>query len=523
MSLPLIPRVRYENLVTPTEHLGVLVEPEPVAWRAQLTAGPARDLAAVTILGRPLEAWRRTLRERLGLNSPVVAAGHQAEFSHAGVFAKTIALHALASATGAAGVFFTADHDLPKGERLIVPEIAAGGLRQTEVPIPGHDAQRPIERQAAVPRGRWLDFFTRVASVYEHYDVSLLRPFADAWLAGDEAEITFRDGARRGWTAVEQALDLTGLHHVNLSALCATPEFRAFAAHLILHAARSAHAYNAAQTAYRVRHRVRSRNRPVPPLVTSPERTEVPLWLVLPDGRRERLQVVMRGDRVILCAGVEPVAEIRRLDLADPAALEQAWPFERDGWDVRPRALALSALVRLLLADFYIHGIGGAKYDEITEEWLTSLFGAPPAPIGCVTATAFLPLPRTGVRWADVLAARHAARDLIFNPQRHLPDVPAGLLRRRSESVRRSDELRAARSRNRQERRLMFEAIRLVSAEILSTDPWRAAELEQNVRTLEQRYNLDRIAFDREYFAALHLRSTLRDLVQRVRTALELG
>ena len=42
----------------------------------------------------------------------------------------------------------------------------------------------------------------------------------------------------------------------------------------------------------------------------------------------------------------------------------------------------------------------------------------------------------------------------------------------------------------------------------------------QRAQVLEQRWKLDRIAFDREYFVALHLKATLEELVSRLRERL---
>ncbi|MCK4341142.1 MAG: hypothetical protein KAY37_05390 [Phycisphaerae bacterium] len=66
-------------------------------------------------------------------------------------------------------------------------------------------------------------------------------------------------------------------------------------------------------------------------------------------------------------------------------------------------------------------------------------------------------------------------------------------------------------------RRLVFREIRRINEQMLETDPWRVAKYDQRIQTLEQQWRHDRIALDREYFYALHMRETLEELVQRVR------
>ena len=515
--------ISHERLVAPHEHLGILIEPAAEQIHAVLANQPDPTFTRVLILDRPLSEWRAELRQRLGLTSPTVVTGHQAEFFHAGVFAKLVATHVLANQNDGTALFLTVDSDPPKTRVLAVPEITARGLRRVDVPIPGGDPQCPDECQPQVSREKWLDFFVRVASIYEHYEASLLRPFADAWLDCADQQVNYCDAMARGRAALEGALGLPGIREIRISDLCDTPEFRAFAAHLLLNAARLAGDYNAAQAGYRQRHRVRSISRPVPLLASSTTRTELPLWIYQSDGPRRRLYVSHHGDRLELFADQQRFAELSRTLLADPDAHGKPWDFEHAGWRLRPRALTLTAFVRLFLADLFIHGIGGAKYGEVTDDCLTRFLELGSPAHCCVTATLHLPLPRTGFRREDLLSARRQSRDIRFNPQRYLQNIPAELLNRRTELIRQSDELRAYHRKDRQARRRVWEEIRGINEHLLSHDPWRAADFDQRVQALEHQHRLDQIALDREYFVALHLRHTLEELVSRLHECLDIG
>jgi len=130
-----------------------------------------------------------------------------------------------------------------------------------------------------------------------------------------------------------------------------------------------------------------------------------------------------------------------------------------------------------------------------------------------------LPLPHSSVTQADVAAARHRARDLRHNPQRHLSGIPEALLAERAQLVRRALEQRDRAPHDHESRRVTFQAISHVNQRLLETDPWRAAQYDEYARTLEAQWRLDQIALDREYFYALHTQDTLADLVARVRQA----
>ncbi|NLG43622.1 MAG: hypothetical protein GX547_10275 [Phycisphaerae bacterium] len=510
--------ISYDRLVAPRGHLGVLIEPSPAEIFALLGEVQQR-LEPITILGRPLTAWRTNLRSQLELNGPVIATGHQTEFFHAGVFAKIIAAHVLSRHTCGSAVFVAVDSDVGKTRSLEVPQITSRSLRRVDVSIPGLGTLRPDECQPEVPREQWVDFFFRVASVYEHYDVSMLRPFSEGWLADGE-RIRYCDGLARGFRALEAALGLDGVRELRISELCGTPAFRAFAAQLMLNAESSAASYNAARQAFRERHKVENPARPVPPLVTQDGRIEVPLWIMRCDGPRTHLFVRRSGEQLDLLADRTFVTSMDVTALADREMHDQPWELERLGWRLRPRALTLSGFARLFLADLFIHGIGGAKYDEVTDDFLARFLGAPPPSMCCVTATVYLPLPRTGVTDEQVAQARWRARDLLYNPQRYVCNPSPDLLRRRAELIRRSQELAAHDYNNHTERRAVFDGIRAVNEHLLRQDSWRTAEFQQEIERLQHAREQDAIALNREYFVGLHLRHSLEELVSRISRAL---
>jgi hypothetical protein len=80
-----------------------------------------------------------------------------------------------------------------------------------------------------------------------------------------------------------------------------------------------------------------------------------------------------------------------------------------------PRALAMTAAVRLGECDLFIHGTGGGVYDRITELWVKDWIskGGVQAPTGVVTATRRIPF-EVSVRTPEEIArarwVAHAAR-----------------------------------------------------------------------------------------------------------------
>jgi hypothetical protein len=90
------------------------------------------------------------------------------------------------------------------------------------------------------------------------------------------------------------------------------------------------------------------------------------------------------------------------------------------GWKIRPRALTNTLFARVFFADAFLHGIGGAKYDEMTDRLIARLFGITPPSYLTLTATQRLPLGGWKVKPADVAALRHRLWDFDHTPERFI-------------------------------------------------------------------------------------------------------
>jgi hypothetical protein len=107
----------------------------------------------------------------------------------------------------------------------------------------------------------------------------------------------------------------------------------------------------------------------------------------------------------------------------DPASTRHVLTLLAErGYRVRPRALATTIYSRLILGDLFIHGIGGAKYDEMTDRILSRFFGVDPPGFLTLSATAFLPFAEPFPVTSDEEGRlRQLLRELEHNPQRYIP------------------------------------------------------------------------------------------------------
>jgi len=111
----------------------------------------------------------------------------------------------------------------------------------------------------------------------------------------------------------------------------------------------------------------------------------------------------------------------RRSSHADDC-LRQLEQQTRDDIRIRPRALMTTMFARLFLCDLFVHGVGGGKYDRLTDRLVEQFFGVRPPEFAWATATFRIPT-------ADVARESTPAsppwRERWYHPERHLA-VPPG-------------------------------------------------------------------------------------------------
>jgi hypothetical protein len=103
-----------------------------------------------------------------------------------------------------------------------------------------------------------------------------------------------------------------------------------------------------------------------------------------------------------------------RLEFGKPRA--RIFAGDADAERGVPRALLMTGLLRWAYCDLFIHGMGGANYDRITERWFRQWLGVDLAPSVMITADLRLPLEGADISSADVANARWRAHHVRHDP-----------------------------------------------------------------------------------------------------------
>jgi hypothetical protein len=378
---------------------------------AAAAAGPRQGTArrAADVPEIPSE-WRSSTDAR-----PLVVMGHQPVFFHPGVWLKYFLLGKLCAATGALGLHCSVDSDAvgPVSASIPTGRDGAGRTTRTLVTLP---SDVPLESAPVPGDGAWAAFESAVRDDLRGLGMPDLMDRFGAFADGDaEARrealtlAAYLDGLRGVY---ERRTGVPRYADVGVSALASTPEFHAFALHLVQDPPALRAAYNGALDAHRRAHRIRSAANPFPNLIEADGRVETPFWALV-DGRRRDLFAARDGARLVLGTGTQRLATV-------PLGPAGVGALAASGVALRPKALTLTMFARVCLGDLFIHGAGGGRYDRVTDVLTQELLDVRPAPYAVATATLHLPLGHG----RDIGAHRHALErrlmDLRHNPDRHL-------------------------------------------------------------------------------------------------------
>jgi len=369
------------------------------------------------------------------ITAPIIMGGHQPDLFHPGVWLKNFALDTYARRLGGTAVNLVVDTDRCSGTSVGVPvgTPAAAQLEQVAFDCP---APAIAWEERGIVDQECFQSFGRRAS-------ELLAPLVpDCILRRWWPLVTERAGeCHRLGLALAQARhqleDRWGLETLELpvSELMRLPTVMVLMAWLLARSRELHDAYNAALASYRRRHRQRGRARPMPDLaeriVDSAEGPwiEVPWWIWSEDDLRRR-----RVFANTTTPGVLVLSDMETLRVELPISLNTSpskWVdalsrMEEHALRLRPRAIVTTLIARLLVADVFVHGIGGAAYDEITDDVIRSLTGCDPPRHAVVSGTLRLPLDerfpelRSRQPAAELAEVHRTLRDLEFHSERYL-------------------------------------------------------------------------------------------------------
>ena len=388
-----------------------------------------REIASLelNIAGKSIQQWRAQAQQDLvdaafqytrqyrdcstpNSNSTILS-GHQPQLFHPGVWFKNFVLHQLGRQFDAQPVNLLIDNDL---------------CGVTKIPVPSGSADQPTIRRVPFDQGgRLMPFENRTVNdqtIFENFaseTSKTVSPFVNnplvdrLWpdvLRISKQQENLGQALAGGRNVLESEFGIDNLE-LPLSQVCQSEVFGVFFHELIGQADRFFEIYNRVLQEYREFYGIKNRSQPLPDLARVEGYMEMPFW-IWTDQRpsRQPLFVKQTGDLIKL-------SNLSNIYVELPVNDNSAWHEAFEKYAIRPRALATTMFSRLFLCDMFIHGIGGAKYDELTDQIAESFLNVKLPEYLTSTATIKFDSPIELLTRQDLTQYRVTLREMQYHPE----------------------------------------------------------------------------------------------------------
>lgn len=372
-----------------------------------------------------MSPWAAVADRELG-SIPWVVGGHQPALFHPGVWAKNFAMGRLAQNATGISLNLVVDNDTLTSKAIKVPVGTTENPRVIAVPFDETQFQQPWEEVTVQNRSVFNAFGEQVQSQLRGWTYDpLVKDFWPDVIRHSQSNGRVADAFTAARNIWERKWGLDNLE-LPLSRLCQLPPFLWFVSHVVAHLPRFAALYNQSVRDYRRRNGIHSTSHPVPELIELGEWLEAPFWVWRAgDRRRSRLFARQLKNSIELSVdGRESLGELPlTIDTTAERAVTRLQELQAAGLHLRTRALTTTLFNRVCLADLFVHGIGGAKYDEITDELIAQFWGLPVPRYWTVSGTLQLPLGRQPATCQDLVNLQRELWDLKWNPCRALKSL----------------------------------------------------------------------------------------------------
>ncbi|MCH2180861.1 MAG: hypothetical protein MK108_02555 [Mariniblastus sp.] len=438
--------IEYRRLRAPGEDQQTLIDP-PLGQASQRMAEnrQAAPRQSLSIHGRSLLDLQEQGRHELlqlardytlsyrdvdletGPTSPVILSGHQPNLFHPGVWFKNFVLSRLGQQLAATPVNLIVDNDIAKDPSIQAPRVNQTSVSLQDVPLDRPSHHIPYECRSITDLPFFQSFDQRttqaISSLVDAPLVQRLWPLVCRQIpaSGNNLGLAISQGRHQ----LEQQAGLNTLE-VPLSQIAQTRTFAEFVLEIFQRIEEFHEAYNHCLLQYRAVHRIRSNAHPVPPLRQENGWLETPLWIWEADRPVRRQLYLQKSGNLFQLTDRSGW----QISLDRSGFIDQFCQLGQHGVAIRPRALVTTMFSRLVLSDLFLHGIGGSKYDQLTDAIVSRFFLYEMPSYMTLTATALLPCREEQVMPADVGRLNVLARELRFHPEEYVDQTqpPVGEL-----------------------------------------------------------------------------------------------
>ena len=366
----------------------------------------------------------------------IIQSGHQPVFFHPGVWIKNIFLNELIKSPlldKCLGLNIILDNDICKGLNFSLPALSPTGnlkLERVNFLSPTLAPNLPFEEYPC-PSLELITKFNRDVihrlKSLESENKNILNNFKIFTRCLENSSRLCSQNYKRANLGeflglarrlYEQDIKPAYLE-ILFSQICNSDEFLSFFLEITKNIESFSKIYNNKLDEYRKLFKIRNRAQPSPNLIIKENLIETPFWIWKEGDQRRKIFILREKEGNYLYNDSYGKIFLKEKDSLKSLSSLKTFLKEKK-LKIRPKALLLTLYNRLFISDLFIHGLGGAKYDLVTDEIIREFFKVEPPRflvISCTLYPYFKSSP--GVSDFKIPALKKKIRDLEFNPERY--------------------------------------------------------------------------------------------------------
>jgi hypothetical protein len=520
-----MPPKTLKNLTVPNEQNTVFVSPQFSRWPALLL----ENKSALQKLPYLLEYRKELLNIAAGYTQDIagetrytptpeniIVTGHQPTWHHCGILAKNLATAQCAKNVSGCAVHLVLDHDVCDSAMLFPRQTSDGSWHFESLELESNQNPIPLEFRPPPQATKIQALIDKVTGTNQnHFCTQLWSKNAKYRLLRAHHLRNIADFITGSQAMLNSALGLN-ITYLPVSLLAQSNAFLHFVDSIITDAAHFANSYNKA-ISHQTKHQGQNLPKTAPPLTmnTAKPMTELPFWLFSPQGRRTSLFATSNNSGQIAIGTASTQLTNLHAKYLNGKTDSLRNSLVESGYRLRPKAVSLTLFARLYLADLFVHGIGGACYEHVTDHILQYYYRIERTRFAVATATAHLPLSdRAGIAPQTISQLKQKIRNVKYSPEKfiqaalHRQEPVKSLIKTKNKLI----ETTKNRSLPTDTKKLAWGSISQVNKELSKYTEASHRNLKESLKSAEYKQKSSRVLNYREYFFGLFPEEMLREL-----------
>ncbi|MFH1994671.1 MAG: hypothetical protein ABIJ24_03110 [Nitrospinota bacterium] len=337
----------------------------------------------------------------------VIETGHQPGLSHPGIIAKYLLMNNLINKNNYAGLNLIVDSDNFQDISLYIPN-----REKSTIPLLSLNKPIPFETAEEIDADRVNQFLDDIDESLSPPYLNTVRNNFVQWKKEVKNNPSQSSNLTTLLTHLRRIFTRGKLGELPISLQSEGTTFLTFFLHIVQDAERFTQIYNSQLSLYRKVNKVRDKAHPFPNLKID-NCIELPFWHITGDERR-RIAVKIDREKIYLKSNGQELAVIAADNIGRGIEI-----LREKGLKIRPNGLTTTMFNRMFIANLFVHGIGGAKYDLATDAVIREFFAAEPPLYATITMTKY-PDVTVGDKSERIKLLEDKLRNIEYNPDRYV-------------------------------------------------------------------------------------------------------